>query len=51
MTESRGPGRRNRSEFQHAVERLEKAVHDLVGSATHEFSDRATAFLDETVAR
>ena len=51
MTESRGPGRRNRSEFQHAVSRLEKAVHDLVGSATHEFSDRTTAFLDETTAK
>lgn len=52
MTASRDPGRRaKRSEFQQAVERLEKAVHDLVGSATNEFSDRATAFLNETTSK
>jgi phage shock protein C len=33
------------------VDRFEKAVQDLVGSATTEFSDRATAFLNETTSR
>jgi phage shock protein C len=39
------------SEFQQAVDRLEQAVHDLVGSATSEISDRATAFLNDTTSR
>ena len=39
------------SEFQHAVERLETAVHELVNSAKDQFSDRATAFIDETTSR
>lgn len=39
------------SEFQQAVDRLEQAVHDLVGSATSEISDRATSFLNETTSR
>ena len=39
------------SEFQQAVERLETAVHMLVSSAKDQFSDRATAFLDETTTR
>lgn len=39
------------SELQRAVDRFEQAVQDLVGSATNEFSDRATSFLNETTAR
>lgn len=39
------------SEFQRAVERLEKAVHELVNTARDQFSDRATAFIDETTDR
>lgn len=39
------------NEFQQAVDRLEQAIQDLVGSATSEFSDRATAFLNETTAK
>ena len=46
----RAPGR-GTSEFQQAVDRLEKAVQDLVGSATSEFSERATSFLNETTTR
>lgn len=38
-------------EFQQAVDRFEEAVQDLVGSATNEFSDRATNFLNETTAK
>ncbi len=38
-------------ELQQAVERFEQAVQDLVGSATSEFSDRATTFLNETTAK
>ncbi len=52
MTDSQDRSRRqNRSEFQQAVERLEKAVQDLVGSATSEFSERATSFIDETTSK
>lgn len=52
MTDSRDRGRRqNRGEFQQAVERLEKAVQDLVGSVTSEFSERATSFIDETTSK
>jgi phage shock protein C len=39
------------SELQRAVDRFEKAVQDLVGSATSEFSGRATSFLNETTAK
>jgi phage shock protein C len=39
------------SDFQSAVERLEKAVDDLVGTAKDQLSDRATAFIDETTTR
>lgn len=39
------------NDFQSAVDRFEQAVQDLVGSATSEFSDRATAFLNDTTAR
>ncbi len=49
-----GSGRRpgtERSDFQASVERLEKAVQDLVGSATTEFSDRATSLVDEITAK
>jgi len=42
---------RESGDFQQAVDRLEKAVQDLVGSATNEFSDRATTFLNETTAK
>jgi phage shock protein C len=38
-------------ELQQAVDRFEQAVQDLVGSATSEFSDRATSFLNETTAK
>jgi len=38
-------------ELQQAVERFEQAVQDLVGSATSEFSDRATSFLNETTSK
>lgn len=52
MTDSQDRGRREqRGEFQQAVERLEKAVQDLVGSATSEFSERATSFIDETTSK
>jgi phage shock protein C len=44
-------GRQQASDFQSAVDRFEEAVQDLVGSATSEFSDRATAFLNDTTAR
>lgn len=37
-------------EFQQAVDRFETAVQELVGSATSEFGDRATNFLNETTA-
>lgn len=39
------------SEFQDAVERLETAVSELVNSAKDQFSDRATAFVEETTSR
>jgi phage shock protein C len=51
---ARGGQKRNsgqRGEFQDAVDRLERAVQDLVGSATNEFSDRATSFVDEITAK
>ena len=38
-------------ELQQAVERFEQAVQELVGSATSEFSDRATTFLNETTSK
>ena len=44
-------GERSNGELQQAVERFEQAVQDLVGSATSEFSDRATTFLNETTAK
>lgn len=54
----RGRSRRTRdrddgswSELQRAVDRFEHAVQDLVGSATSEFSGRATTFLNETTAK
>lgn len=47
-----GAGRgRPAGELQQAVDRFEQAVQDLVGSATSEFSDRATAFLNETTSK
>ena len=47
---SRRPNNRP-GEFQEAVDRLETAVHELVGSAKGQFSDRAAAFIDETAVR
>ncbi len=44
-------GSRPGGELQQAVDRFEQAVQDLVGSATSEFSDRATAFLNETTSK
>ncbi|MCZ6854019.1 MAG: envelope stress response membrane protein PspC [Gammaproteobacteria bacterium] len=38
-------------DFQDAVGRLETAVHELVGSAKGQFSDRAATFIDDTAAR
>jgi len=35
-------------DFHEAVERFERAVEDLVGSARGQFADRATAFIDQT---
>lgn len=46
----RGRGRAS-GELQQAVDRFEQAVQELVGSATSEFSDRATSFLNETTAK
>lgn len=39
------------NDFQSAVERLEKAVDELVGTARDQLSDKATAFIDETTTR
>jgi phage shock protein PspC (stress-responsive transcriptional regulator) len=47
----RATGSDGSSELQKAVDRFEEAISDLVGSATNEFSDRATSFLNETTAR
>lgn len=47
----RQSGPRAGSEFQQAIDRLEKAVQGVVGSATSEFTDRATSFLNDTTAR
>lgn len=44
---SRGAGKQSRSEFQASVERLEEAVQELVGSATNEFTDRASSLVDD----
>lgn len=47
-----GDGReKNTGELQQAVDRFEQAVQELVGSATTEFSDRATSFLNETTSK
>jgi phage shock protein C len=48
---NRSADSRDSNEFQRAVDRFEEAVQDLVGSATSEFSDRATSFLNETTAK
>jgi len=47
----RSDSERSGGDFQRAVERFEKAVQDLVGSATSEFSDRATSFLNDTTTK
>ena len=39
------------NDLQQAVERFEQVVEELVGSATSEFSGRATSFLNETTAK
>ena len=44
-------GATGNSELQRAVDRFERAVQDLVGSATSELGDRATTFLNETTAK
>lgn len=44
-------GRSDRGEFQASVDRLEKAVQDLVGNATSEFSDRASSLIDEITTK
>ena len=43
----RSSGNQSKSEFQAAVERLEEAVQELVGSATNEFTDRASSLVDD----
>lgn len=48
---SAGMDARSSSDFQSAVERLEKAVDNLVGTARDQLSDKATAFIDETTTR
>ncbi len=48
---SAGANARPGSDFQSAVERLEKAVDNLVGTARDQLSDKATAFIDETTTR
>ncbi len=48
---SSGAGPMAGGDFQAAVARLEKAVDELVGTARDQFSDKATAFIDETTAR
>lgn len=42
---------RSKGEFQASVERLERAVQDLVGSATSEFSDRASTLVDDITSK
>jgi phage shock protein C len=44
---SSSAGNQERSEFQASVDRLEAAVQELVGSATSEFSDRASTLVDD----
>lgn len=39
------------ADFQRAVERLERAVQELVNAKKDEFSGRATAFIDDTTDR
>lgn len=46
-----GSSDRPGGEFQQAVDRFEQAVHELVGSATSELSDRATSFLNDTTSK
>lgn len=55
MTDSRsgsdGERPRRPADFQASVNRLERAVDDLVSSARSHVSDRATAFIDDTTER
>ena len=51
MTDRSNDSSGTTGELQRAVDRFEEAVQDLVGSATSEFSDRATSFLNETTAK
>jgi phage shock protein C len=44
---STNAGNQAKSEFQASVDRLEAAVQELVGSATSEFSDRASTLVDD----
>jgi phage shock protein C len=41
----------SKTDFQESVERLERAVQDLVGSATSEFSDRASTLVDDITSK
>jgi phage shock protein C len=45
------PAREQGGDFQRAVDRLEKAVHEYVGSANENLSSRATRFMDEAAER
>jgi phage shock protein C len=47
-SQSRGP---QRGDFQRAVDRLESAVEEFVGTANETISSRATRFLDEAAER
>ena len=44
-------GAESSGDFQRAVNRLEKAVHEFVGSANENLSSRATSFMDEAAER
>ena len=45
------PGGAPNNDFHRAVDRLEKAVHEFVGSANENLSSRATRFMDEAAER
>lgn len=50
-TQQQRPQSQSSADFQEAVERLERAVHELVNAKKDEFSEKATAFIDETTER
>lgn len=45
------PGSERGGEFQRAVDRLEKAVHEFVGNTNEHISTRATRFMDDAAER